>query len=131
MNPLDRFNVALNQVINKKNIAHLLAITVDINRPSCHRGYCKPSNPALILDAKLSRSVNTRLSKIDRAEVIDRGVVFDVLVSTPLGTAIGRMKRQSVVLTYSVRQVHVLVVAVVKGYLHVSHSPVHFICGCV
>ena len=52
----------------------------------------EPGDPTLVFNAKLSQTIDARLSEVDRAKPVNPGVVYCILVRRAFRATVGRMK---------------------------------------
>ena len=90
--------VEAQQIADPEEVPDLLAISVDRDGLAGECGDRKPSDPALILDTELARTIDTRLAHDDRVQSVHTGIVPNILVGSTFRAAIGRMEIESLVL---------------------------------
>ena len=129
--PRHRRVVSVQQVVNKKHIAHLLAVAVNGDGAPRHRRNHKPRHPALIFNAELAQAVNATLAENHRWDAVNAGVIAHILVARALGAAVGRMKVQRLAFGHAKGQVGVAVAGFLFHDFDVFHAAVHLVGGGV
>ncbi len=75
-----------------QHIAHLMAIAINGDGAAFEDGVEKVRDPALIFVAELPRPGDAGHAEDDGGQIVDAGVVADVLVGGAFGAAVGRME---------------------------------------
>jgi hypothetical protein len=88
-------------------------------------------HPALVFIPALVQPVDARHPDYDRGEVVDAGVVPDVLVRAALGTAVERMEVERALFGDAQREVFVLVPLAALDDGHLIYPAVHLVGGGV
>src|SRR5207302_5637592 len=89
---LDGLQHGLDEVVNIKQVPHLVTVTVDRQLPALERRPSEVRHPALVLGAQLAAAIDAGHPKHDGGQSIDAMVISDVLVRGALGTAVRRVK---------------------------------------
>ena len=85
---------ARDEIVDEQQVAHLLAVAVDRDRPSLHRADQEMRDPALVLGAVLVRPVDAAHAEHGGRETEAAGVIEHVLVGGAFRTAVGAVELQ-------------------------------------
>src|SRR2546427_8112384 len=97
---LERGVISVQQIVDEEHVTDLFAVPVDAEASLQVRRDSEPRDPSLVLDPKLSITVDTGLSKNDGANAVDAVVIPDVLVGGALRTAVRRVEIQRIRLVH-------------------------------
>ena len=88
----------VDQIVHMEHVAHLEAVAVDVIGLAGEHGVEEVRDPALVFVAELPRTGDAGHAEDDGGQIVDAGIVADVLVGRTLGAAIGRVEVERLVL---------------------------------
>ncbi len=120
--------IELREVFNIENIPDLLAIPIERYRTLQERCYRKPREPSLVFNAKLVRSVNTRLAKHNGRNPVNSRIITHVFVRRALAAPIRGMKIKLLPFVDTTRKIFQMISRFLFFDLQLFKVSVYFVC---